>query len=66
MRFFRRRPVAAVDESVPDAKESALAEARRATARLRREQEKVERYRAGRPTQDPGSMTTNQWIGGGS
>lgn len=62
MRIFRRRPVTAVGEPAPTDKESALAEARRATARLRREQVKVERYRAGRQTQDPGSMTT----GGGT
>jgi hypothetical protein len=62
VRIFRRRPVVVDDESTPAGKESALADARRATARLRREQEKVERYRAGRQTQDPGSMTT----GGGT
>jgi hypothetical protein len=62
VRIFRRRPVVVDDESTPTDKESALAEARRAIARLRREQEKVERYRAGRQTQDPGSMTT----GGGT
>ena len=59
MRIFRRRPVAADNESALTDKEAALAEARRATARVRREQEKVERYRAGRQAQDPGSMTTS-------
>lgn len=47
-------------------KEAALAEARRATARLRREIDEAERYRASKQTNPATQMTTNQWIGGGS
>lgn len=59
MRLFRRRARAT-------SKEAALAEARRATARLRRSKAEVERYRAGKQAQPIERMTTNQCIAGGS
>jgi hypothetical protein len=55
---FRRRPA----ESDKDA---ALAEARRATARIRSEKASIERYRAGKQAQPVTRMTSNQWLGGG-
>lgn len=59
MRLFRRR--------APDtSKEAALAEARKATARLRRDKAEVERYRAGKQAAPIERMTANQWIAGGS
>jgi hypothetical protein len=59
VRLFRRRPA-------KDPKAAALAEARRATARLRRRSAETERYRAGKQADPVTRMTTNQWIGGGS
>jgi hypothetical protein len=59
VRLFRRRPA-------EDPKAAALAEARRATARLRRRSAETERYRAGKQADPVRQMTTNQWIGGGS
>jgi hypothetical protein len=58
VRLFRRRP----DE---DPKAAALAEARRATARLRRGKAEVERWRAGKQAEPVERMTPNQWLGGG-
>lgn len=43
-----------------------MAEAREATAKVRREKAKVERYRAKKQPNPADQMTTNQWIGGGS
>lgn len=43
----------------------ALAEARRAIARMRRQKAEVERYRAGKQSEPATTMTTNQWLGGG-
>jgi hypothetical protein len=59
VRLFRRRPA-------EDPKAAALAEARKATARLRRRSAETERYRAGKQADPVTQMTTNQWIGGGS
>jgi hypothetical protein len=59
MRIFRRR-------RAEDTKESALAEARKATRSLRRRKAEVERYRAGKQAAPVETMTTNQWIAGGS
>jgi hypothetical protein len=56
MRFFRRRAKA-------QTKAEALAEARKATARLRRDAEDLERYRTGKQPNPQTKMTTNQWIG---
>lgn len=56
VRFIGRR-------GAVSAKEAALAEARKATARARRENEKAERYRANKQGQPADRMTTNQWIG---
>lgn len=61
MGIFRRRRRPAGTE-----KEAALAEARRATANIRREIEKAERYRASKQPNPVTQMTTDQWIGGGS
>ncbi|HEX5919561.1 MAG TPA: hypothetical protein VFY76_16985 [Nocardioides sp.] len=58
MKLFRRRARAT-------SKADALAEARRATARVRRQQEEVERYRARKQADPADRMTTNQWIGSG-
>ena len=70
MRIFRRRSGrsgrADVGSAVGISKEAVLAEARRATARLRREQAKVERYRAGKQANPQHEMTTDQWLAGGS
>ena len=55
---FRRR-------SRATSKEEALADARRAIARLRRESADIERYRAGKQAAPADRMTTNQWIAGG-
>jgi hypothetical protein len=75
MRMFRRRSVRTdigsdvggdVGSDVGTSKEAALVEARRATARLRREQAKVERYRAGKQANPQREMTTDQWLAGGS
>lgn len=59
MRFLRRR-------SRKPSKAEALAEARKATARLRRDAEDLERWREGKQPDPQTSMTTNQWIAGGS
>jgi hypothetical protein len=56
MRLFRRRAKA-------QTKAEALAEARKATARLRRDAEDLERYRKGKQPNPQTKMTTNQWIG---
>ncbi len=58
MRFFRRRPARSE-------KEAALAKALEATARVRRQQADVERYRAGKQPAPADKMTTNQWLAGG-
>jgi hypothetical protein len=55
---FRRR-------SHETSKEAALADARRAIARLRRESEEIERYRAGKQAAPADRMTPHQWIAGG-
>jgi hypothetical protein len=59
MRFFRRR-------ARGTAKEEALAEARKATASLRRRNAEAERYRAGKQANPQEQMTTHQWLAGGS
>ncbi|WP_160007809.1 hypothetical protein [Nocardioides sp. AX2bis] len=59
MKLFRRR-------AAGTSKKAALAEARRATGKARRENEKTERYRANKQGDPAHQMTTNQWIGGGS
>ena len=59
MRIFRRR-------SVGTPKEAALADARRAAARVRRDNANVERYRAKKQANPADQMTTNQWLGSGS
>jgi hypothetical protein len=59
MRIFRRRPVEAT-------KESALTEARRATASLRRRNAKVARYRAGKQEDPTHEITAGPWMAGGS
>ncbi len=59
MRIFRRR-------SSSPSKEAALTEARKATAKVRRENARAERYRAGKQPNPADKVTTNQWIGGGS
>ena len=59
MRIFRRR-------SIGTSKEAALAEARNATAKMRREKANAERYRARKQANPADQMTTNQWIAGGS
>ena len=67
MRLFRRRSGRTdLGTDVGTSKEAALAEARSATARLRREQAKVERYRAGKQANPQREMTTDQWLAGGS
>ncbi|MCY4724854.1 hypothetical protein NYO98_01070 [Nocardioides sp. STR2] len=58
MNFFRRRARAS-------SKEEALAEARKATARLRRDKEDLERYRATKQANPADRMTPNQWLGSG-
>lgn len=58
MHLFRRKVSAST-------RAGALAEARQATARLRREKKKLERYRAKKQANPVDRMTTNQWIGGG-
>lgn len=58
MKFFRRR--------TETPREAALAEARKATVKTRRENEKAERYRANKQGNPANQMTTNQWIGGGN
>ena len=59
MRIFRRRSVV-----IPN--EAALADARRATTKVRRENATVERYRAKKQTDPANQMTANQWIGSGN
>jgi hypothetical protein len=59
MRIFWRR-------SARTSKEAALAEAREATAQVRREQEKVRRWRSKKQPNPVEKMTTNQWIAGGN
>lgn len=59
MQIFRRR-----SRGTP--KKAALADARRATAKVRQENAKVERYRSKKQTDPADQMTTNQWIGGGN
>lgn len=59
MKLFRRR-------SATTSKEAALAEAREATAQVRREQEKVKRWRSKKQPHPIEKMTTNQWIAGGN
>jgi hypothetical protein len=46
------------------AKEQALADARKATARLRRSNEKARRYQSGKQDNPVEQMTPNQWLGG--
>ena len=58
MNFFRRRARAS-------SKEEALVEARKATARLRRDKEDLERYRARTQANPADRMTPNQWLGSG-
>ena len=58
MNLFRRRARAS-------SKEDALAEARMATARMRREQRDLERYRAKKQANPADRMTANQWLGSG-
>lgn len=60
MRLLRRR------RGVESPREAALARARRAAARIRRDQAEVERYRDGKQANPAETMTTNQWLGGGS
>ncbi len=59
MWFFRRR------RTQESPKEAALARARRAAARVRRDQADMERYRAGKQPNPAGSMTANQRLGSG-
>ena len=58
MRLFRRR-------SRKPGKAEILAEARRATARLRRDAEDLERYRQGKQGDPATQMTQNQRLGAG-
>ncbi|GAB3025495.1 hypothetical protein GCM10011376_11570 [Nocardioides flavus (ex Wang et al. 2016)] len=58
MNLFRRRAKAS-------SKEEALAEARKATARLRGEKRSLERYRARKQANPADRMTPHQWLGGG-
>ncbi|GAB2861716.1 hypothetical protein [Nocardioides pacificus] len=58
MKLFRRRAAAT-------SKAEALAAAREATARARREKRKLERYRAKKQANPADRMTTNQRIGSG-
>ena len=57
-RLFRQRVSAGP-------KAEALAEARKATARLRREQRDLERYRAKKQENPADRMTANQRLGSG-
>ena len=58
MRFFRRR-------SRKPSKAEVLAEARKATARLRADTEDLERYRQGKQADPATQMTQNQRLGAG-
>ena len=58
MKFFRRR-------SRTPSKVEALAEARKATARLRADAEDLERYRQGKQADPATQMTQNQRLGAG-
>jgi hypothetical protein len=63
MRIFRRRAGGTsggthVGKDLGTSKEAALAEARRATANLRRASAKAERYRAGRQADPVNEITT--------
>lgn len=59
MRLFRRRRKA-------QTRAEALAAARKATARVRRDAEDLERWRDGKQSSPQTTMTQNQWLGGGS
>jgi hypothetical protein len=52
-------------KGTPEPKEQALADARRATARLRRSILKSRRYQSGKQDNPVEQMTPNQYLGGG-
>ena len=58
MRIVRRREAAST-------KESAQAEAQRATKSLRRKKERAERYRAGKQDDPTYEITGGPWVEGG-